>query len=167
MYLYVYTKPLTESFKLKLSLEALPRKPTLVIDYRWTEGTNSGTHSCIGDIGNPPGTMMLEIKNGETGNFTSFSPATQTLSHRMENCTNNATLSFSIDFKTNNIAGHYIRCVTANNQQSPSSSESLFYSDEIRISPLPGKIFSFNILDSIDIPYTIFWGVKIRKIFKF
>lgn len=113
----------------------------MIIDYKWTEGTNKGTHYCIGYIGNPPGTMTLEVKNGETRNFTSFSPAIKTFSQRMENCNNNATLSFSIDFKTNDIAGYNIRCVAANNQQSPSSNESPFYSDEIRISPLPGKVF--------------------------
>lgn len=82
--------------------------------------------------------MTLEINNGESGNFTSFSPSTQRFSHRMENCTNNATLFFSIDLKTNNFAGHYIRCVAASYQQ---TSGSPFYSNEIRISPLPGKFF--------------------------
>lgn len=113
----------------------------MVVDYSWTEGTNKGTHYCIGDVGNPPGTMTLEIKNGESGNFTSFSPSTQRSSNRMENCTYKAKLSFSIDFKTNNITGHYIRCVAASYQQ---TSGSPFYSDEIRISPLPGKLFKLH-----------------------
>lgn len=134
-------KTMIGSIKHFSTLEAESGKPTLVIDYSWTEGTNNGNHYCIGDVGNPPGTMTLEIKDGETGNFTSFSPSTQTFSHRMENCTNDATLSFSIDFKTNNITGYYIRCVVATNHlQSPAS---LSFSDEIRISPLPGTLIFF------------------------
>lgn len=113
----------------------------MIIDYKWTKGTNKGTHYCIGYIGNPIGTMTLEMKNGETGNFTIFSPASQTFSHKMENCNHNATLSFSIDFKTNNITGYVIRCVAATNEHQ--SYGSLYYSDEIRVSPLPGKLISF------------------------
>lgn len=128
----------TNDLKFKFSFQQNQKKPTLLVEYRWTEGSNTGTHSCIGDIGNPPGIMTLEINNGESGNFTSFSPSTQRFSHRMENCTNNATLFFSIDLKTNNFAGHYIRCVAASYQQ---TSGSPFYSNEIRISPLPGKFF--------------------------
>lgn len=130
-----------ESIKVFSTFEAEPGKPTLVIDYSWSEGTNTGNHSCIGYIGNPPGTMNLEIKNGKSGNFTSFSPPTQTFSQKIENCNHNATLSFSIDFKSNNITGYYIRCVAATNEHQ--SYASLYYSDEIYVRPLPGELISF------------------------
>lgn len=125
--------------------KAKPGIPTLVIDYRWTEGTNLGTHSCTGSIGNPPGTMTLEIRDGETGNFTSFSPSTNSLTIIKENCHYNATLKFSINFNNENIRSHNIRCV-ANNQHTLSISESPFYSREVFVSPLPGKPIFLNLL---------------------
>lgn len=82
--------------------------------------------------------MTLEIRNGETGNFTSVSPSTINLSDKLENCNNNATLSFSIDFNTETVKGYHIRCV-ADNQFTLSSSEFPFYSDSVFINPLPGK----------------------------
>lgn len=118
--------------------KAKPGIPTLAIDYRWTEGTNLGIHSCTGSIGNPPGTMTLEIRDRETGNFTSFSPSTKSLNTIKENCHYDATLTFSINFNTETIRSHYIRCV-ANNQQTLLISEPPFYSKEVFVNPLPGK----------------------------
>ncbi|XP_065924174.1 uncharacterized protein [Magallana gigas] len=121
-----------------LEMKAKPAIPTLAIDYRWTEGTNLGTHSCTGSIGNPPGTMTLEIRDGETGNFTSFSPSTKSLNTIKENCHYDAKLTFSINFNTENIRSHFIRCV-ANNQHTLSISEFPFYSREVFVNPLPAN----------------------------
>ncbi|XP_052702942.1 serine-rich adhesin for platelets-like isoform X3 [Crassostrea angulata] len=121
-----------------LEMKAKPGTPTLAIDYTWTEGTNLGTHSCTGSIGNPPGTMTLEIRDRETGNFTSFSPSTKSLTTMKKNCHNNATLTFSIDFNTENIQSHYIRCV-ADSQHTLLISESPFYSREVFVNPLPAN----------------------------
>lgn len=125
--------------------KAKPRIPTLIIDYIWTEGTNSGTHSCTGSIGNPPGTMTLEIRDGETGNFTSFSSSTKSLTTIKENGHYNATLKFSINFNNENIRSQNIRCV-ANNQHTLSISESPCYSREVFVSPLPGKPILLKLL---------------------
>ncbi|XP_065924182.1 uncharacterized protein [Magallana gigas] len=121
-----------------LEMKAKPGIPTLAIDYRWTEGTNLGIHSCTGSIGNPPGTMTLEIRDGETGNFTSFSPSTKSLNTIKENCHYDATLTFSINFNTEKNRSHYIRCV-ANNQQTLLISEPPFYSKEVFVNPLPAN----------------------------
>nr|XP_034330434.1 uncharacterized protein LOC105324798 isoform X7 [Crassostrea gigas] len=121
-----------------LEMKAKPGIPTLAIDYRWTEGTNLGIHSCTGSIGNPPGTMTLEIRDGETGNFTSFSPSTKSLNTIKENCHYDATLTFSINFNTEKIRSHYIRCV-ANNQHTLLISEPPFYSKEVFVNPLPAN----------------------------
>lgn len=116
-------------------LTAKPGISTLVIDYTWTEGTNLGTHSCTGSIGNPPGTMTLEIRDGETGNYTGFIYLPN----------HSPTIKCSNNFNTENIRSHNIRCV-ANNQHTLSISESPFYSREVFVSPLPGKPILLNLL---------------------
>lgn len=82
--------------------------------------------------------MTLEIRDGETGNFTSFSPSTKSLTTMKENCHYDATLTFSIDLNTENIQSHYIRCV-ANNQHTLLICEFPFYSKEVFVNPLPAN----------------------------
>lgn len=109
------------------------------IDYRWTNGTKTGTHVCTGNTGHPPGTLSLEVKDGESGVYRNYTPSIITKSATFENCTTKAKLSFSIDFATEHLQGDYIRCVS-NNRETLSTSESPFYSQEVLINPLPGKL---------------------------
>ena len=108
----------------------------MTIDYSWTNGTKVGTHVCTGNTGHPPGTLSLEVKDGESGIYRNYTPSIITNTTTFENCTNKATISFSIDFAAEHLQGDYIRCVSNNRE----TSESPFYSQEVLINPLPGKL---------------------------
>lgn len=121
-----------------------PEKPELKIDYRWTNGTKMGTHVCTGNTGHPSGTLSLEVKDGELGVYRNYTPSIITNTATFENCTNNAKLSFSIDFATEHLQGDYIRCVSNNRE----TSETSFYSQEVLINPLPGKLINIANLNT-------------------
>jgi hypothetical protein len=106
----------------------------LTIDYRWEVGKNQMIHTCSGDVGNPAGTLSLEIRNGTSGNYTSYTPSLTEDTPNTENCLNTLELKFSIDFTSTNFQGYYIRCVAENpDTLIPPASNA------VMITPLPGK----------------------------
>ncbi|XP_056005953.1 mucin-22-like isoform X3 [Ostrea edulis] len=127
----------TCSEKPSFDLKVKPTTPTLTIDYRWEVGKNQMIHTCSGDVGNPAGTLSLEIKNGTSGNYTSYTSLRDDEFHE-ENCSNTLYVKFSIDFTSTNLQGHYIRCV-ADNSHTLQSSDTSPASDAVMINPLPAN----------------------------
>ncbi|XP_056006656.1 serine-rich adhesin for platelets-like [Ostrea edulis] len=129
----------TCSEKPSFDLKVKPTTPTLTIDYRWEVGKNQKIHTCSGDVGNPAGTLSLEIKNGTSGNYTSYTSLRNDESKFHEdNCSNTLNANFSIDFTSTDLQGHYIRCV-ADNSQTLQSSDTPPASDAVMINPLPAN----------------------------
>lgn len=118
-----------------------PATPTLAIGYTWEIGKNEKIHTCSGDVGNPAGTLSLEIRNGTSGNYTSYTPSLRDDKPKFheENCSNTLDVEFSIDFTSTDLQGHYIRCV-ADNPHTLQSSDTFPASNAVMINPLPGKL---------------------------
>lgn len=94
-----------------------PKNPTLSLNPSLVDGENSLSHSCTGNVGNPPGSLQIQIRRSADSNFTEYSTPRQIKSSSLEsagNCSYIKTLSFSIDLTSESWSNMTIRCVALN-----------------------------------------------------
>nr|XP_034327795.1 uncharacterized protein LOC117689807 [Crassostrea gigas] len=98
-------------------MKVKPKNPTLSLNPSLVDGENSLSHSCTGNVGNPPGSLQIQIRRSADSNFTEYSTPRQIKSSSLEsagNCSYIKTLSFSIDLTTESWSNMTIRCVALN-----------------------------------------------------
>eukprot|EP00105_Crassostrea_gigas_P025428 XP_011446016.1 PREDICTED: uncharacterized protein LOC105341281 isoform X2 [Crassostrea gigas] len=101
----------------KVNMKVKPKNPTLSLNPSLVDGENSLSHSCTGNVGNPPGSLQIQIRRSADSNFTEYSTPRQIKSSSLEsagNCSYIKTLSFSIDLTTESWSNMTIRCVALN-----------------------------------------------------
>ncbi|XP_062577701.1 uncharacterized protein LOC134239550, partial [Saccostrea cucullata] len=127
---------LSSSVTASVLMKTKPLSPELTISYRLEMGKNQPIHTCKGYVGNPKGTLELEIKNTTSGNFSKYIPTTQSFGFSvLENCNNQLVLTFSIDLTIDNLSDHYLRCLAKDTKTLPDS-DPIPMSNEVPIVPL-------------------------------
>lgn len=94
-----------------------PTNPSLTLNPNLVDGENSESHICTGNVGNPPGSLQIQIMRSSDSNFTNYSTLRQLKSRstvNAGNCSFIERLSFSIDLTTDSWSNVTIRCVALN-----------------------------------------------------
>lgn len=105
------------TFFVACSCTVKPKNPTLTLNPNLVDGENSLSHSCTGNVGNPPGSLQIQIRRSTDSNFTEYITPRQIKSSSLVNagnCSYIKTLNFSIDLTTDSWSNVTIRCVALN-----------------------------------------------------